>query len=76
VDLKQTDEEVNKGVAVREIIATHRAVRKSLSVLWFLSLALLITSASFDWFPGSLGGTVGAVASSVALTLHDRKKIK
>jgi hypothetical protein len=61
---------------VRDVIATHRAVRQSLRTLWVLSLLMIVTSAVADWMPGTVGGVFGSVVSSVVLSFHERKKIK
>jgi hypothetical protein len=76
VNLRKADEEAATGVEVREIIATHRAVRLSLRTLWVLSLLMIVTSAVTDWMPGTVGGAFGSIVSSVVLSLHERKKIK
>ena len=76
MNLKKADEEVTRDTQVHEIIATHRAVRKSLEVLWLASLILILTSVAAEWPPGSIGGVVGVVSCAVAIGVYDRRKIK
>lgn len=76
MDLKKADEEMAKGVAVRDIIADHRAIRASLRILWYVMATLCAISLICDWSPGSTGGSLGLAITSVTEFVYARRKIK
>jgi hypothetical protein len=76
VNLKKADEEAAKGVAVRDIIADHRATVENLRILWYAMLLLWAASVVFEWAPGRTGGCIGLVVTSIVEIVYRRKKFK